>query len=730
MSATPESIENTLKSVLKTYWGYDSFRPLQREAMTSVLEGRDSLVVLPTGGGKSLCFQAPALLLPGLSVVISPLLSLMKDQVDTLRLCGISAAHLDSTLTMAERDEVYAQIRDGKLKLLYVSPERMFTEGFTEFLKHHRTCMIAVDEAHCVSMWGHDFRPEYRLLGKLKDIFPAIAVHGYTATATPQVRDDIVEQLRLEHPVVLTGSFYRSNLIYHAARRNNIIRQVTNVLNEHSGESGIIYCIRRRDVDEMCAELNAKGYQVLPYHAGMSDGERRQNQEAFLKDDVQIIVATVAFGMGIDKSNVRFVIHAGMPKTLEHYQQESGRAGRDGLTSDCYLFYSGNDFVIWNYFLEKQDPAVQRVSKRKLQDMSSYCTGVTCRHQMLLKYFGQNLEHENCCACDVCLGEFDLMEDAQVIAQKILSCIKRLDERFGVEYTTLVLLGSQEKRILDNQHHQLTTYGLLGKFPKKVVRDWIEQLIAQEYIRKGGDYSVLSVTEMGWQVLRGGLTPRLLKYNSESTAAATAKRESWEGIDRELFEELRQLRRKLADEENVPAFVIFADSVLREMAEKRPSTQENLLSLSGIGQKKSERYGDIFLQTLKTYCTRQQVEMDVRIAPPSSKSKTTRQPQRQPNGTREKSYSLFKKDVPIVEIAQLLERAPSTICGYLIEFIRSENITDPSRWVEPEKIQRIIEAMQGMENERLKPIFEKLNGSASYDEIRIVAACVQNRYNR
>ena len=621
-----------LRQLLKKYWGYDSFLPLQEQAMESVGAGRDSLVVLPTGGGKSLCYQAPAVAVPGLAVVVSPLISLMKDQVDALSECGVPAARLDSTLAPAEKHAVRARIRNRTLKLLYVSPERLVSEGFIEFLKKARLSFIAVDEAHCVSMWGHDFRPEYRELGILRESFPGVAVHAYTATATEQVRRDIAVQLRLENPELLVGSFDRPNLVYKAERRANALNQICTVLDRHKNESGIIYCIRRVDVDNLRGQLGAKGYRALPYHAGMKDEDRKRNQEAFMQEKADIIVATVAFGMGIDKSNVRCVLHAAMPKSLEHYHQESGRGGRDGLEAECTVLYSGADYAIWSSILantkfepleseadeiepvpeplppELVAPTARQIALKKLGEMYSYCTGITCRHKAILNYFGQGLEGDNCGACDVCLGELETMEDALEPAQKIISCVLRLSERFGADYTASVLTGSREQRILDNRHDALSTYGLLGDQTKRVVRDWIEQLVGQDVLAKTGEFNVLTLTPKGTRVLRGRETPHLLKPPQKKPEKAKKRRlskaaeDSWQDVDEGLFEELRELRRQLADKKRVPAYVVFGDRVLRDMARRRPATPQAFLQVHGVGEKKAEQYGDLFLTVIRRYC--------------------------------------------------------------------------------------------------------------------------------
>jgi ATP-dependent DNA helicase RecQ len=599
-----------VEEALKKYWGYDRFLPLQKEAIECVLACRDSVVVLPTGGGKSICFQAPAVTMPGLAVVISPLISLMKDQVDSLAECGIGAGRLDSSLTAHERDAVLGQIRKQTLKLLYVSPERMVMDGFIEFLKKQSVSLIAVDEAHCISAWGHDFRPEYRQLGVLKEAFPGTAIHAYTATATEQVRNDIAQQLHLEKPEFIVGSFDRPNLNYKVERRADVMRQIKTVLERHREESGIVYCIRRTDVDETCHALTELGYRAAPYHAGLDDEARRRNQDAFAEEKVNTVVATIAFGMGIDKSNVRYVIHAGMPKSLEHYQQESGRAGRDGLEAECLLIYSGGDYGVWNSIMRDMEPDAKEIALHKLNAMYSFCTGVTCRHKAILGYFGQDTNKENCGACDVCLGNLACLDDSLVTAQKILSCIVRLNERFGADYTTMVLIGSAEQRIMAGGHNKLSTYGLLDKYSKRVVRDWVEQLVGQGYARKEGEYNLLKLTPTGRAILKGQGQPRLLKPAEKPAKVAKVAAESWEGVDKGLYEELRKLRRRIADRKSVPAYIVFGDAALRDMARMRPASDQSFLLVRGVGEAKCAQYADEFLKVIRDYCQANSLKTD------------------------------------------------------------------------------------------------------------------------
>jgi ATP-dependent DNA helicase RecQ len=591
-----------IQKALAKFWGYDDFLPLQKQAMECICRGRDSVVVLPTGGGKSLCFQAPAVTMPGLAVVVSPLISLMKDQVDALTECGVSAMRIDSSISANEQDNVIARINEEALKLLYLSPERLLSDGFVDLLRKTKLSFIAVDEAHCVSMWGHDFRPEYRQLGLLKQIFPDVTIAAYTATATEQVRNDIAEQLRLRKPQMLIGSFDRPNLVYKVRPRKNAIKQVRAVLDRHKNKSGIIYCIRRKDVDNMCARLQAQGYSVTPYHAGMTNEDRKKSQDQFINDKAKTVVATIAFGMGIDKSNVRYVIHTGMPKSLEHYQQESGRAGRDGLEAECCLFYSGGDYGIWKSLMRDMEPEAHQIALVKLRGMYSYCTGGVCRHKAILRYFGQDIDKSGCAACDICLGELDCIEDGLITAQKILSCILRLDQRFGGGYTALVLTGSEDKRIIQNHHDKLSTYGLLGDYSKHIVHDWIEQLAGQDYIAKTGEYNVLNITEKGRGALKGEGTPRLLKPAERQAKVSRFAADSWEGVDKGLFEALRKLRAGIARKKSVPAYIVFGDAALRDMARLRPSALDGLLEVKGVGEKKCEQYGKAVLTAIKDYC--------------------------------------------------------------------------------------------------------------------------------
>ncbi len=600
---------NEVEQVLKDVWGYDAFRPLQRKSIDCVLARRDSLTVLPTGGGKSLCYQVPALCMQGMAVVVSPLISLMKDQVDALHACGVAAAFVNSSQSNYEKVDVANRIRRGEIKLLYVAPERLLTERMLDFLTQTEVAFFAIDEAHCISNWGHDFRPEYRDLKLLKQHFPELAVHAFTATASEPVRDDIVAQLDLQHSEILVGDFDRPNLIYRMARSNNRVHQVLEIVARHPGESGVVYCISRKEVERMAAAIQAAGRTALPYHAGLDDNTRKANQDAFIKEKCDVIVATVAFGMGIDKSNVRYVIHAGMPKSIEHYQQESGRAGRDGLESECVLIYSGGDVVMWKKIMEGDSPEALAGAVRSLNSLSDLCAGSVCRNRSLVEYFGQTYTRENCGACDVCLNELEMVEDPITVSQKILSCVLRLEERFGAAHTAKVLSGANEQRIRELGHDRLSTYGLLASAGQAAVRQWIDQLVTQGFLQRTGEFQVLSVSEAGRRLLCRDGEPRLTamaapknRRSNGSSSNSVKPEDTWEGVDRELFETLRKVRSQEASSRNVPAYIVFGDATLRELARHQPTTVEAFSRIKGVGEKKVQDFAEIFLAAIAEHC--------------------------------------------------------------------------------------------------------------------------------
>jgi ATP-dependent DNA helicase RecQ len=599
----------TLEDTLSKYWGYTSFRPLQREAMAAILDGRDSVVVLPTGGGKSLCFQAPALVRGGLGLVISPLISLMKDQVDTLVQNGVDAACYNSSLPSDLKASVAAGIREGRYSLLYVSPERLAGEGSENFLQMvGRVSYIAIDEAHCISQWGHDFRPEYRQIGALRSRFPGVGLHAFTATATARVRRDIASQLELRDAVELVGSFDRPNLVYRVLPRATLKSQLQEILGRHRGNAGIIYCTSRREVDALAEWLSSTGVRAVPYHAGLDDLDRHRNQDAFINEDADVVVATVAFGMGIDRSDVRFVIHAGAPQSLEHYQQESGRAGRDGLEAECVLVYSGADFLKWRVMLERSGELTD-ARRSLLRDMERYAAGVGCRHRHLVSYFGERFAKTDCGACDYCLGELEAVGDGVVIARKILSCVARVGQRFGAAHVANILSGSESEQVTKRGHQQLSTFGLLRDAPVSEIRGYIEQISAEGLLRQTDDqYPVLALTEAGVALLKDAaampdlaLARQRRVTKDRRPERARPDTEAWKGVDHDLFDRLRAVRLRIARERGVPPYVIFHDTTLRELARLKPSSVAQLQTVYGIGARKAEQLGEAFVDEIKSY---------------------------------------------------------------------------------------------------------------------------------
>lgn len=628
----------TVLEAVERVWGYSTLRPMQGEAIEAGLVNRDSLVVLPTGGGKSLCYQVPALVSGRLDIVVSPLISLMKDQVDGLCANGYRAAAIYSGLTDDERQLIWKQANAGELRLLFVAPERLMNERFLDFIESLGVSSFAIDEAHCISHWGHDFRPEYRRLAELRKRFPEAGFHAFTATATEKVQRDIIEQLKLVEPCVLVGYFDRPNLVYRMLPRVDMHSQVLDVLNRHEKEAVIIYCISRKDTENLAEYLRKDGINAEAYHAGMGDEERRLVQDAFAHEHLDVVVATVAFGMGIDRSNVRCVIHTAMPKSVEHYQQETGRAGRDNLEAECVLLYSQADVIRWERLIKKsaQDAGaagaivwgnggggwslddnnvIFEAACVLLNEMQKLACGVVCRHKALVEYFGQVYTGKgNCGACDVCLNELDVIVDSTTIAKKIVSCVARVGQRFGVGYISDVLFGSKSEVILRNRHDELSVYGLMSEMTKKEIINLTHQLIDQNCLaRTNGEYPLVILNEQSTKILRGEVEVQLIKPAANKAKRVKFDAASWEGVDRDLFEELRGLRRTIADEREVPAFIIFSDATLRDLARVRPGSVESMGRVYGIGAKKQADLGERFVQVISQYCGGAGIECDVKV---------------------------------------------------------------------------------------------------------------------
>ena len=609
---TEKCISKEMLACLKRYWGYTQFRPWQEDTILAVLDERDSLTVLPTGGGKSLCFQLPALLKEGMAVVISPLISLMKDQVDGLKDMGIGAEYLNSSQQAEEQKAVIARIRQSKVKLLYISPERLRTEWTVSLLKSITLSFFVIDEAHCISHWGHDFREDYRNLGIIKENFASANIHAFTATATKEVQLDILGQLKLKKPQINIASVDRPNLFYRVMPRTDIISQLTEILSRHSAEAGIIYCLRRDDVDDISARLNELGMKNLPYHAGLSDELRHANQESFIREEADIIVATLAFGMGIDRTDIRFVIHAASPKSIEHYHQETGRAGRDGLPSYCYMFYGGGDFRIWSFFLGES--ANKDVMKDKLQAIYNFCARPQCRHKVIANYFNQDYNLKNCGLCDYCLKEVEMVDQPLKIGQEISGCVESLafgdGQGFGAGYIANVLKGNITEQIARWRHERSPSFGKISAQPLAYIRYMIEQLVGQGFLKREGEFSTLSLTDSGRRLLQGVEIPMLARplaagKKKEISLRQKEKRDKdWSGVDEGLFELLRRRRAELAQKQGVPAYIIFGDRSLKDMAILKPLTREAFAAVFGVGEHKLKIYSEPFISVVRGYVTK------------------------------------------------------------------------------------------------------------------------------
>jgi ATP-dependent DNA helicase RecQ len=604
-----------LSALLKRVFGYGEFRPLQREIIEASLAGRDVLALLPTGGGKSLCFQLPALARPGLTVVVSPLIALMKDQVDALQASGVAATLLNSSL---DSDEAKARLRGlhrGEFKLLYVAPERLLLDGWVENLQKWNVTALAIDEAHCVSEWGHDFRPEYRQLARLRSALPDVPVMALTATATERVRRDISVHLRLREPAVFIASFNRPNLTYRVVPKNQPTKQIVEFIRTREQESGIIYCASRAAADRVAAALAGRGLPARSYHAGLNAAERSRHQDQFLRDDTRIICATVAFGMGINKPNVRWVIHHDLPKNLEGYYQETGRAGRDGLPGDCLLLFSAGDVAKQTHFLDEiTDDHERQLARGHLRQMVHYAESAGCRRRELLAYFGEDFPGENCGACDNCLEPRESY-DGTILAQKFLSCLYRVQQasRFGagLNHIVDVLLGADTDKIRRWGHAQLTTYGIGREISRP---EWAA--VGRELIRFGhvavseGEYATLELTAGGLALLRAR-TPVLLTKPLAIPKARRTRRENDEACDEILFDRLRGLRKRLADERGVPAYIIFGDTTLRAMARAYPQSVDQMDGIPGVGEKKRAEFGEVFAREIAGYlATNSRVRFD------------------------------------------------------------------------------------------------------------------------
>ncbi len=713
------------RQILKKTFGYDSFRMNQEAVIEAVLGQKDCVVLMPTGGGKSLCYQIPALMLDGLTLVISPLIALMKDQVDALRANGVDAAFLNSTQSASEQVAVFRAVRNGELKLLYVAPERLLQSGdqFLDFLREIDILLFAIDEAHCISSWGHDFRPEYLKLATLKREFPNIPVIALTATADNLVRKDIFERLSIPNAELFISSFNRPNIFYAVEPKRRSYDQLLDFLEKRKDDSGIIYCLSRSSVDSLAANLRDEGFSALSYHAGLEKAARDKHQESFLKDETKIVVATIAFGMGIDKSNVRFVVHMDLPKNIESYYQETGRAGRDGLASDALLFFSWADVIKLKGFAEVEGNEQQSaIMLRKLDTMGSFGDLRTCRRKFLLNYFSEDLA-ENCGNCDNCTTQVETF-DGTVIAQKALSAVYRTGQRFGLSYLVDFLRGSQSEKIRD-EHKNLKTYGVGSDLSKDHWFEYFKDLIAQNYLAQtDGQYPVLVLTATSMDVLAGKTAVQLTKARiREEKTKRLAPEVSHPHIP-ELFDHLRQVRTVFARGENVPPYVVFSDATLVEMATYLPQTEWEMRKISGVGDLKFDKYGADFLNEIRNYCVRNSLVSRIDLKSPKRERKQRTKRGVDGKDTFRMSLDLFRAGRSIPEIARERGLAVTTIENHLARFIPTGEVS-LDQFVSVEKVEPIREAIvKFADSNALSPIKEYLGEDYSYGEIRAVMAAV------
>jgi len=704
-------------SLLETYFGYREFRPMQEEIIQHVLEQKDALVLMPTGGGKSLCYQLPALCLPGLTLVISPLISLMKDQVDALRQNGVQADFLNSSLSYADQEEVLHRLRTKQITLLYVAPERLAAFGFQQVLRDITLSLIAVDEAHCISQWGHDFRPDYRNLTALRTSFPTVPIIALTATATDPVREDIIKSLHMQSPQTFLSSFNRPNLTYSVRPKKNAFDDLLMLLKKHETSSVIIYCFSRKDTESLAVALRQEGYKAAAYHAGLEAGTRQKTQEKFIRDEIQIITATIAFGMGIDKPDVRLVVHMDLPKNIEGYYQETGRAGRDGLPSDCVLFYSAGDRRKHVFFIDQVSDAAERQNAyTKLQHIQDYCELLSCRRAYLLRYFGETWEQDQCEGCDACLTPAEIF-DATEITQKILSAVLRTGERFGANHVVKVLLGKNDAKVRECGHDSLSVFGIVKDFGEQELRQLVSMLIQRGVLaRSEGMYATISLTDAGhtWLFER-----RSMKLPKPDVPTVTSKKQKpvMEG-EAALFEELRVLRKQLADERNVPPFVIFGDVSLYEMAALLPQSEESFLKITGVGKTKLEQFGGVFLRTIRAYASAHQLQEKAMPA-----AKPERIARRSSNGkisTYEETLTLLKQKLSLSQMASQRDVTEGTIIQHIEKLRQHEEAPDIEHLRPSEEDMALISAaFKHFQGYALKPVFEHFEGRYSYDLLRL-----------
>ncbi len=711
---------NQGKQILKERFGYTDFRPLQQEVISRVLSGRDTLVIMPTGGGKSLCYQIPALMFPGLTIVVTPLISLMEDQVQQLSAVGVPAATLNSMMSTQAYSENVKLIQSGTAKLLYLAPETLMMDRTLSWLSTMPVSCLTIDEAHCISDWGHDFRPEYRQLIDVRKRFPGSVCLALTATATPMVRDDILNSLGFDRSGLFLASFDRQNLFLDVEPKSDGVEQTISFLKRFPNQSGIIYCLTRKQVDELSEILEEEGFSVKPYHAGLSDDVRRKNQELFIRDDVQIIVATVAFGMGINKPNVRFVLQYDLPKNIESYYQQIGRAGRDGLDSHCLLLFSYSDIHKISFFIQQKNDKEQQVAKNQLNAMVRYAESEICLREPLLRYFGESTNGAGCEKCIACTEQDQPTEDVTIAAQKFLSCVKRTGERFGAAHIIDVLRGSQAAKVKKFQHDSLSTYGIGMEHSKQAWFSLSRQFLQKGLMTQDLEFGSLQLTPKAWEVFRGNekvLVKKLtVKPDVKPKFEASAE-------DPRLFELLRQLRKSIADEQNVPPYVVFPDKTLIEMASRYPQSNDSLLAIHGIGQQKAKTYGKAFLAAISEYCIENGIAEKKEVSNTVSRTKRTR-------STAKLKFQIvseaFNEGKTIEGLMQIHQVKISTILSHLNKWITNGNMLRKSDEfitlsnITKEVSKEVFDLFDAHSTHSLSVIKEAMTTDISYDALHLL----------
>lgn len=706
---------NKALEALQKYYGYKEFRKAQEGVVESILRGKDTLAIMPTGGGKSICYQIPALLFEGITIIISPLISLMKDQVDSIKDLGIGAAYINSSLSQNEISNILNELQNNNIKILYVAPERLESIEFCQLIKDLNISQVAVDEAHCVSQWGHDFRSSYRYIWRfIKDLPKRPIVTAFTATATEEVRGDIVKLIQLKDPNVFISGFDRENLKINCLKVGDRLGYVLNYVKENKDQSGIIYVATRKEVDNLYEKMIKIGISVTRYHAGLSDRDRKKNQEDFVYDRVNVIVATNAFGMGIDKSNVRYVIHYNTPRNIEGYYQEIGRAGRDGEVSECILTFSPQDIITQKYLIETSIQSTERKINeyKKLQQMIDFVHYNGCLRKYILNYFGEAVEYRECGNCSNCISEGEYV-DKTLDAQKVLSCVYRMKRDFGVNMIVDVLRGSSQKKVLQYRFNELTTYGLMKDYSKEELSNFINTLIAHGFISlKEGEYPTVVLNSNSMKILKG---------EEKVTLKETTKVKKI-SINNDLFEILRVLRKEIASEERVPPYFIFSDTTLKEMSTRYPATKEHLMDVSGVGELKLEKYGEKFAETIKKYVEENNIEFNWEFKKSNKDIKDTEQSKK--IKTHEITAKMIKEGMSILEIANKRELTITTILSHVTKYLDKVEEIDLDinfgEFFTKKEEEIVLEAAKKVGIERLTPIKEILPCEIGYDVIRAI----------